>query len=105
MIAPEHLPLPIVREASHKYAVARSPAAAAPPVTPLDALMEQVERRLITQALRRARGVKAEAARLLDMPYNRLVRRVRDLKISAELADNGDGNETASDEASADRDL
>ena len=105
LIAPEHLPLPIVREASRKDAVARSPGNTASPVTPIDALMEQVERRLITQALRRARGVKAEAARLLDMPYNRLVRRVRDLKISAELADNGDGNETASDEASADRDL
>jgi transcriptional regulator with PAS, ATPase and Fis domain len=43
---------------------------------PLDALLEQTERRLIQMALQRARGNKLRAAELLDISRPRLTRRM-----------------------------
>jgi DNA-binding NtrC family response regulator len=52
-----------------------------PPVTPLDRTLEQLERRMIEQALRRARQNKSRAAELLDISRPRLYRRIKELGI------------------------
>jgi PAS domain S-box-containing protein len=57
------------------------PPPAPPPVTPLDALLNQLERRLIEQALRRARQNKSRAAELLNISRPRLYRRLKELNI------------------------
>ena len=93
-IGPDDLPNTILREAARKSAVASSPTAPAAVPTPLDPLLARVEKRLILAALRSARGVKAEAARLLEIPYARLIRRMQALDIAG----------AATDEAPADRD-
>lgn len=55
-----------------------------PPITPLDDLLTQVERRLIEQALGRARQNKSRAAELLDISRPRLYRRIKELNIPDE---------------------
>jgi energy-coupling factor transporter ATP-binding protein EcfA2 len=60
---------------------------------PLEPLLEQVERRLIELALRRTRGHKARAARLLGITRPRLWRRMIALKITDAEADAGEENE------------
>jgi DNA-binding NtrC family response regulator len=62
-------------------ASAYNPPAMPPPVTPLDDLLNQLERRLIEQALQRARQNKSRAADLLEISRPRLYRRIRDLGI------------------------
>lgn len=52
-----------------------------PPVKPLDEALTQVERRLIEQALQRARQNKSRAAELLDISRPRLYRRIKELNI------------------------
>jgi DNA-binding NtrC family response regulator len=54
------------------------------PVTPLDSLLTQLERRLIEQALGRARQNKSRAAELLDISRPRLYRRIKELNIPDE---------------------
>jgi DNA-binding NtrC family response regulator len=49
---------------------------------PLDQLLEQAERRLIVQALRRARGNRSQAAELLSIWRPRLLRRMEALGIT-----------------------
>lgn len=58
------------------------PAAAAERPLPLDSLLEQVERRLIQLALRRAQGNKTRAAELLAVWRPRLVRRLEALGLA-----------------------
>jgi DNA-binding NtrC family response regulator len=55
------------------------PLASKPP--PLDALLEQVERRMLTTALRKAGGNKSKAAEWLGIWRARLIRRLDALGI------------------------
>ncbi len=50
-------------------------------VTPLDDLLTQVERRLIEQALQRARQNKSRTAELLGISRPRLYRRIKELNL------------------------
>jgi PAS domain S-box-containing protein len=63
---------------------AHTPPTMPPQVTPLDELLTQVERRLIEQALARARQNKSRAAELLDISRPRLYRRIKELNIPDE---------------------
>ena len=54
------------------------------PVTPLDQLLTQVERRLIEQAMARAGQNKSKAAELLDISRPRLYRRIKELNLPDE---------------------
>ena len=70
-ITPAHLPQRVLRGRAEP---------SSPPI-PLDFVpgidsLESVERRMITQALRRSRNVKAEAARLLGISRFQLLRRL-----------------------------
>jgi PAS domain S-box-containing protein len=51
------------------------------PITPLDELLTQVERRLIENALQRARHNKSRAAELLGISRPRLYRRIKELNL------------------------
>ncbi|HEV3162658.1 MAG TPA: sigma 54-interacting transcriptional regulator [Isosphaeraceae bacterium] len=70
---------------------AYSPPPMPPPITPLDDLLTQLERRLIEQALTRARQNKSRAAELLDISRPRLYRRIRELNIPDEGEPTDDG--------------
>jgi DNA-binding NtrC family response regulator len=75
--------------ASLRQAVAldQVPAAPVDRPLPLDALLEQVERRLIEVAVRRARGNKSRAAELLAVWRPRLLRRMEALRLTAASTD------------------
>lgn len=66
-------------------------AAAHPPSGPeslqLDALLLEVEREVLGRAIRKAKGNKAKAARLLGISRPRLLRRLEQLKIAGPLTD------------------
>jgi PAS domain S-box-containing protein len=62
-------------------AAAYNPPPVPPPVTPLDASLELVERRLIEQALTFSRHNKSKAAELLVISRPRLYRRMKELNI------------------------
>jgi PAS domain S-box-containing protein len=64
------------------------------PATPLDETLTQVERRLIEQALQRARQNKSRAAELLAISRPRLYRRIKELNIP-DLAEPPDGDGSA----------
>jgi transcriptional regulator with AAA-type ATPase domain len=55
-----------------------------PPITPLDELLTQVERRLIEHALQRAGQNKSRAAELLGISRPRLYRRIKELNLPDE---------------------
>jgi DNA-binding NtrC family response regulator len=55
-----------------------------PPITPLDELLTQVERRLIEHALERAGRNKSRAAELLGISRPRLYRRIKELNLPDE---------------------
>ena len=56
----------------------------ATPITPLDELLTQVERRLIESALNRSRHNKSRAAELLGISRPRLYRRIKELNLPDE---------------------
>lgn len=72
------LPAELRRALEREQAPPRPPE----PALPLEQLLEEAERRLIQLALRRARGRKALAARLLSIPRPRLWRRMLKLGIA-----------------------
>jgi DNA-binding NtrC family response regulator len=55
-----------------------------PPITPLDELLTQVERRLIEHAMQRAGQNKSRAAELLGISRPRLYRRIKELNLPDE---------------------
>jgi DNA-binding NtrC family response regulator len=65
-------------------ASAYSPPPMPVPFTPLDQMLEQLEKRLIEQALVRARENKSRAAELLGISRPRLYRRIKELAIPVE---------------------
>jgi DNA-binding NtrC family response regulator len=67
----------------------QDPLRAAPRPVPLEQTMEQVERRLIQVALRRARGQRALAAELLGIYRGRLLRRMKALGMAEADEDEG----------------
>ena len=66
------------------YASAYTPPPMPPRVTPLDRTLEQLEKRMIEDALRRARQNKSRAAELLEISRPRLYRRIKELGIPDE---------------------
>lgn len=76
-LEPPHLPV-AVRDAGRDARVGRP---AAQPFLGLDPILEQVERRLIADALRRTGGNRAAAAELLGIWRPRLIRRIEALGI------------------------
>jgi transcriptional regulator with PAS, ATPase and Fis domain len=60
------------------------PPPVAPPITPLDELLTQVERRLIEHAMQRAGRNKSRAAELLGISRPRLYRRINELNLPDE---------------------
>ncbi len=68
-------------EVRGNLASAYTPPPMPPSVTPLDDLLTQLERKLIEQALRRARQNKSRAAELLDISRPRLYRRIKELSV------------------------
>ena len=75
LVARTDLPAAIRGHLASAYAPPPMP----PPITPLDELLTQLERRLIEQALRRARQNKSRAAELLAISRPRLYRRIKEL--------------------------
>jgi len=71
-------------EAVHLPLNMRVPAAApaSRQMPPLDTILEEVERRMIVDALRQSKGNKADAADRLGIPRARLLRRIESLKIA-----------------------
>ncbi len=80
LIAAEDLPAGIRGSLGAAY----TPPPLSPPLTPLDDLLTQVERRLIEHALVRARQNKSKAADLLHISRPRLYRRIKELGIPDE---------------------
>ena len=74
--------------------VAEAPPRPADRSLPLEQLLEEAERRLIQLALRRAKGHKARAARLLSIPRPRLWRRM----VKLGIADTEEGVDLSSEE-------
>jgi DNA-binding NtrC family response regulator len=85
-IAVEDLPAAVRGDLASFYAPPIPP----PAVMPLDHWLIQLERRLIEQALQRARQNKSRAAELLDISRPRLYRRIKELNIPDE-GDSSDG--------------
>ena len=89
-IAVEDLPASIRGELASSHL----PPAPPPSVTPLDLWLTQLERRLIEQALLKARHNKSRAAELLAISRPRLYRRIKELNIpdEGEPSDDGPGD-------------
>ncbi|MDB5352485.1 MAG: response regulator with CheY-like receiver, AAA-type ATPase, and DNA-binding domain [Planctomycetota bacterium] len=79
-ITAEDLPAAIRGDLASSYAAPMP----TPAITPLDLWLTQLERRLIEQALQRARQNKSRAAELLDISRPRLYRRIKELNIPDE---------------------
>lgn len=75
LVAADDLPGSIRGSLGSAYAPPPMPAT----LRPLDALLTDVERRLIETALRQARGNKSRAAEILDISRPRLYRRIKEL--------------------------
>lgn len=77
LVGPDDLPASIRGHLASSYTPPPMPVA----VTPLDERINGLERRLIEQALARARHNKSRAAELLDISRPRLYRRIKELNI------------------------
>src|SRR4029077_16942694 len=77
MVQPDDLPASIRGHLASAYLPPPLP----PSITPLDPMLTHLERRLIEQALHRARQNKSRAAELLDISRPRLYRRIKELGI------------------------
>jgi transcriptional regulator with PAS, ATPase and Fis domain len=85
VILPEHLPPAIQRGAQ-----ASAPGDSAPTLTgSLDETLEEWERRMILDALQKANGVQARAAKLLGISERSLWYRVKKLKIQVRAPEEG----------------
>lgn len=80
-IKPEHFPQPIRQQVSRAESVAASPSLSGRDAISLDESLTRVERRLIIQAMARAKGLHETAAKLLGIWRTRLGRRLKALKI------------------------
>jgi DNA-binding NtrC family response regulator len=80
LIAAEDLPATIRGSLASSYAPPPMPST----VTPLDEILTQVERRLIENALAKARRNKSKAAELLGISRPRLYRRIKELGLPEE---------------------
>jgi PAS domain S-box-containing protein len=89
-VLPGDLPAEIQGELASAYAAPPAP----PTATPLDQWLTRLERRLIEQALQRARHNKSRAAEMLDISRPRLYRRIKELNIpDADSPDDPNGRE------------
>lgn len=79
-VVPDDLPAAIRGNLASSYAPPPMPST----VTPLDEILMQVERRLIENALAKARGNKSKAAELLGISRPRLYRRIKELGLPEE---------------------
>lgn len=77
LVAADDLPVSIRGSLGGAYAPPPMPAT----FWPLDAMLTDVERRLIETALRQARGNKSRAAEILDISRPRLYRRIKELDL------------------------
>jgi PAS domain S-box-containing protein len=77
LIGAQDLPAAI----SGHLGAAYTPPAVPPPITPLDHVLTHLERRLIEEALARARQNKSRAAELLGISRPRLYRRIKELNL------------------------
>ena len=75
-----------------ELAGAYAPPSTPPAVTSLDAWLMLLERRLIEDALARARQNKSRAAELLDISRPRLYRRIKELNIPDEPEPSDEAN-------------
>ncbi|CAN5688336.1 hypothetical protein BH23PLA1_BH23PLA1_09280 [soil metagenome] len=91
-IGPEDLPVAILGNLGSAYLPPPRP----PEHYPLDEMLERLERRLIEQALQRARRNKSLAARLLHISRPRLHRRINELRIPDEPETAEDGSSATS---------
>jgi DNA-binding NtrC family response regulator len=80
LVEPDDLPAAIRGNLGGGFA----PPAAPGPIEPLDAILTQVERRLIETALRQVRRNKSRAADLLGISRPRLYRRIKELNLPDE---------------------
>ena len=80
-IQADHLPNFVRRKVSRIHVVSATPAVESAKAMSLDALLEQVERRLIVRAMARARGRQETASEHLGIWRARLGRRLQALKI------------------------
>jgi PAS domain S-box-containing protein len=85
LVAPDDLPTAIRGHLASAY----TPPPMPPAFAPLDATLEQVERRLIEQALQRFRHNKSRAAEALSISRPRLYRRMKELGIPDLPEENG----------------
>lgn len=99
LIAPDDLPAAIRGDLASAYA----PPPVPPAITPLDQWLTQLERRLIEQALHRARQNKSRAAELLGISRPRLYRRIKELNIPDEPEPSDDSTQPTTAPARPDR--
>jgi transcriptional regulator with GAF, ATPase, and Fis domain len=85
VILPEHLPPAVQRGAKGPAAGEASPAVTGS----LDEALEDWERRAILDALQKAHGVQARAAKILGITERSLWYRVKKLKIQVRMAGEG----------------
>jgi DNA-binding NtrC family response regulator len=98
-----HWPEAIRQWVARQAAVAKTPQARHQPIVPLDTLLEHVERRMIVQAMRKAKGLHAEAAELLGIWRARLSRRLKALNVRDDEWRTGPAPEPSTDEVPSDR--
>jgi transcriptional regulator with PAS, ATPase and Fis domain len=98
-----HWPEAIRQTVARQKVVAATPGAQTDATVPLDTLLEHVERRMIVLAMRKAKGLQAEAAQYLGIWPPRLSRRLQKLQIRDDEWRTGPPREHPTDETPPDR--